>query len=192
MDEQQKINWYQKSFNYLQKKREKNTDSLFNLQIKNIEQIRGFLLQVTLLSVAIFIAVVPLLKDIYFLKGCKDFAWFGLILLGFNALFGVWHMNVILTRENRSLDKLRNFHDKEFDKYINLNNQFLKEQKSCVEYENEKIKLAMESSKKEKEIYNNFNPKNKYLIKIDKYFTDILTWIFILGAVMIFFSFIKG
>lgn len=159
------------------------------MRIKNLDHLRSYWFNLIIWSSAVMVAILPLLiKDSQYFNNAK-LAVFGVVLLGITDIVGCFYINVLLTRENRHLAEKNNFYEKTFSKEKEIINKLVEEEKNIKNGIETHLDFLKKTSKEEEEIILKQNTKG-ILLWWDRNFSDILTTIFIFGALFIIFSFI--
>lgn len=187
--EEKLAEYYTNLYNDSDVREKQQMKMLLELRIKNIEHLRNFWFNLIVLSSAVIVGVFPvLIKDPSYFEN-SSLAIFGLLLLVFMDIIGCFYLNVLLTRENRNLAELNNFHTKKFDEDKKLINKIIEEKKEFGEGSDIYLKFLKDTSEEENNLITKQEIKgaSKWF---DKNFSDILTTLLILGVLFIILSFV--
>ncbi|PIR93244.1 hypothetical protein COT99_01845 [Candidatus Falkowbacteria bacterium CG10_big_fil_rev_8_21_14_0_10_43_10] len=112
-------------------------------------------------------------------------------MLSFIPVIGVLYFNKNLTKENNDLKKKHDFSKGNFWELKQRIINSMEEGKTYIEHTKVIIELGKKFAKEEKDLNNLLDKERGTLHKIfNEYFSDLITWLFILGIIGILFSFI--
>jgi len=160
--------------------RNKTIQSIGDLLIKNITSIRGFLLTLATVSLAVIGAVIPNLK--LFNLPLVDL---GLLSLAICVFVSIIYLTLIHVRENDELTNYLNFQKKALQELHASLLKCYQENKTFDAYLKEKGVLFDKNRKIEEE----FNKKSEELSKKKDYIPYIISGSFLLGILLIVVSF---
>ena len=160
--------------------RNKTIQSIGDSLIRNIISIRGFLLTLATVSLAVIGAVIPNLKLFKL-----HLAYSGLSFLAICVFVSIIYLTVIHVRENDALTNYLNFQKKAFLELHELLIKCHQEDKTFDVYLKEKGFLF----EKNREIEEKFNKKSEEQTKKKDYTPYIISGSFLLGILLIVLSF---
>lgn len=164
-------------------------DEISSIGLKNIELTRNFWLNILILSSAIIVAVFPIiLKDPTYFKHI-NLAICGIIFLVATDIIGIYYINFLLTKDNKSIDE----HQKFRLKYFSKQKEILTEGKqSGVDYDNWSSDIYSQFLLEFGGIEKNIRAKlkaGKLAQFLDRYFSTIFTVFITIGILLISLSF---
>jgi len=181
---------YDKQYNEVDKNQKEVSILYFNARLKNIEQIRNFLLNLIILSSAIIVAIFPfMVKDSSYLKNLY-LAIIGVVLLILADLIGIFYINKILIRENKDLKEQNEFVIQNMNKEKEMLINAMKEKRDHKEWGEEYLNFLKKIHEEEIDMRKRQNLK-KIIKWFDENFSTILVYLVISGVVLIGVSFLK-
>lgn len=162
---------------------------LRELRVKNIEHLRSFWFNLIVLSSAIIVGVFPILINNSNYLENPSIAIVGLVVLVIMDILGCFYLNVLLTRENRNLAELNDFHTKKFAEDKSIINKITEDKKDFQEGSSIYLDFLKNSEKEEAELVvkQKIRGANRWF---EKNLSDILTILLIVGILFIILSFI--
>jgi hypothetical protein len=179
---------YTKEYNKIEKIKEDSEKEIIDLLIKNTEHTRSFWFNLLILSSAIIFAILPLLFEhpSYFKN--IGLAVTGIIFLVVMNIISIFYFNHLLLSENNGLEKRRKFRLKKINEQLKLidSHRLLN-----MDYEMWRDIIYASFINKAYKEDNNVNNKNKCFFTqfFSKHFSNIITWLVIIGICLIFLSF---
>lgn len=164
-----------------------------DLQNKNKDHFRGLWMNIMILSSAIIIGVLPLINENSNIIKSLLLAKLGLLLIILIIIFGIIYYANVLNRERSMLFDLSQFHEKIFFKQENLINLAVEQKKSIGEVLDIFGRTKIDSFNEEQKIREKHLVGGKFFklrLFVDKYFSVFLCYGFVLGLILIIFSFI--
>jgi ABC-type multidrug transport system fused ATPase/permease subunit len=161
-----------------------------DMRSRNLEHLRNFWLNLIVLSSAIIVGILSLVFKEDMSSSLLLIIMVGVSFFILMDIVGVYFLNHKLSKENHDLDKLHNFNLQAIKDERRVINNYLNKQESFEKFSKEYADFLNDVARKEEEIRKSNVEKNKIFSFLDKYISDILAGLFILGILCILASFI--
>jgi hypothetical protein len=181
---------YNKQYDKVNKNQKEVSMLYFDVRLKNIEQLRNFLLNLMILSSAIIVSVFPfLVKDVSYLKNLK-LTIIGVVLLILVDLIGIFYINKILIRENKHLSEQNEFHINHMNEEIKMLLEVMGQKRNHEDWKEEYLNFLKNTVKEEK-IMREKQEYKKIAKWFDRNFSNFLVYLMISGVILIGISFLN-
>jgi actin-related protein len=191
-DEKQKttLEYYQDSLKKVQEESTRLEEIFLDARKENLKTLREYWINVIIFSVPLIVGVISLMNSSDSIIKNNELAIFAVFLLSIIPMIGAFYINRLLLKENKGLKTLSEDYMRRTSEHVEKLLDCQKEKKDIFQA----MEIMIESTNKDKDetkkIKESLQENKKVLILLDKYFSNIITYLFISGIIFIFLSFL--